>query len=268
MAVLPFHLFFLLLSLGLLYSFKSVDSVAFLVFFLPVMGLVYAFRSYARQRDLARSLERFSLQMAGSMITALDLKDNYTAQHSANVAQYSYDIARAYGLGDKECNLAHLAGLLHDLGKISVPDEILNSRRTLEDDEWAVVQAHTEAGQKILSNMTEFEDLARIVLHHHERYDGAGYPRGLSDESIPLLSRIVSVADCYSAMISARPYSGPRPPEVAMMELRDQRGRQFDPQVVGAFLEILEKADQAYRTGQQIDLDVQFQEVRFLRDIA
>ena len=265
--VLPFHLFFLAVSLGLLYSFSLLRSAGIVLFSLPVAGLVYAFRSYARQRELARSLERFSLQMAGSMITALDLKDDYTAQHSAAVAQYAYDIARAYGLSEKECNLAHLAGLLHDLGKISVPDEILNARRRLDDDEWEIVQAHTTAGQRILSNMSEFEDLGRVVLHHHERFDGNGYPHGLQGEEIPLLSRIVSVADCYSAMISSRPYSAKRPPEVAMMELRDQRGLQFDPQVVGVFLGILEKGDLAYRSAQHVDFHVQFQKVRFLRDI-
>ncbi|GAB4253403.1 MAG: hypothetical protein Kow00129_14420 [Thermoleophilia bacterium] len=265
---LPFHIFFLLISLALLYSFAHLGALMFGLLLLPVLGLVYAFRVFSRERDLARNLERFSLQIASSMITALDMKDNYTAQHSAAVANYSYDIARRMGLSSRERNLAHLAGLLHDLGKISVPDEVLNSRRRLEDDEWEIIQGHTSAGQRILSNMSEFEELACIVLHHHEHYDGRGYPHGLAGEEIPLISRIVSVADCYSAMVSDRPYAPRRSPGAAEAELRLMSGSQFDPAVVEKFLDLLAEANNDYRLGRQADFHVQFQKVRFLRDIV
>ncbi|MBU2601427.1 MAG: HD-GYP domain-containing protein [Actinobacteria bacterium] len=265
---LPFHAFFLALSLGLLFSFQDKGVLGFGLAFLPVLGLIYAFRTFARQREQARSLERFSFQIAASMITALDLKDNYTAQHSAAVAQYSFDTAQELGLLPKQCNLAHLAGLLHDLGKISVPDGILNSRECLDHEEWDVVRGHATAGQKIVSNMTEFEELGRVILHHHERYDGTGYPKGLSGEEIPLLSRIVAVADSYSAMVSARPYRSMRDSADAMEELRRGRGGQFDPVVAGAFLDVLARSSIEYRTADQVDFQVQFQKVRFLADIA
>jgi putative nucleotidyltransferase with HDIG domain len=265
---LPFHLFFLALSLILIYSFKSFRFPFPVLIFLPVLGLVYAIRSFANALELSHRLERFSLEMAAGMITALDLKDNYTAQHSAAVAQYSFDMAKAIGLSTRECNLAHLAGLLHDLGKISVPDDVLNFPGSLDKEQWAVVQDHSSAGQKILGNMAEFEELARVVLYHHERYDGTGYPEHLAGEGIPFLSRIVSVADCYSAMISDRPYRKKLPPEVAMKEILTQSGSQFDPLVASKFLAILEKSDEAYRRAEQVDFQMQFQRVRFLRDIS
>ncbi|MHB0979502.1 MAG: HD-GYP domain-containing protein [Thermoleophilia bacterium] len=265
---LPFHLFFLLLSLGLIYSFERVGPLGFGLFFLPVLGLIYAFRTFSNQRELARSLERFSLQITASMITALDLKDNYTAQHSAAVAQYAFDTASALGLPEKDRSVAHLAGLLHDLGKISVPDEILNSRERLGEDEWVVIQGHSAAGQNIVSNMNEFEELGRIIRHHHEHCDGRGYPDGLAGESIPMISRIVAVADSYSAMVSNRPYRDKRTPEAAIAELGDQSGIQFDPRVVAAFLKVLEGSTHEYRKAEQLDFRVQFQKVRFLREIA
>lgn len=269
---LPFHFFFVFMCVSLLYTVQgpgnTQDYRRGAIFLLPILGIIYAFRAYAQQSELNQRLERFSLQMAGSMITALDLKDNYTAQHSAAVAQYSYDIATELGLPPKECNLAHLAGLLHDLGKISVPDEVLNRRGELLETEWHILQDHCVAGQHILSDMDEFDELGDIVLYHHEHWDGGGYPKGLEGEDIPLLSRIVTVADCYSAMISDRPYHQARTPKVAMAELWDQRGRQFDPQLVDLFLHLLEAGDWEYRTAQHADFHVQTQKVRFLQDIA
>lgn len=265
---LPFTLFFLLLSLGLVYSFENQGRGVFVLLFLPVLGLVYAFRSFNRQRELTQSLERFSLQMAASMITALDLKDNYTARHSAAVAQYSFDLAGRLGLSPRRQHLARLAGLLHDLGKISVPDRVLNSRERLADEEWDIVRGHSVAGQRVLSNMHEFEELGLIVLHHHEHFDGAGYPHGLSGEEIPILSRIVAVADSYSAMVSDRPYRLRRSPEEAVTELQNARGTQFDPVIVNAFVEILKGESEQYRLSEQIDFRLQFQKVRFLGDFA
>ena len=115
--------------------------------------------------------------------------------------------------------------------------------------------------------MNEFEELATIVLYHHERYDGGGYPNRTCGEDIPLLSRIVSVADCYSAMISDRPYRSRLPWETARQEIPEQSGRQFDPKVAGMFLEVLETHDDHDRHADQVDFHVQFQKVRFLRDL-
>lgn len=265
---LLFQIFFLMLSLGLAYAFRSTGTLGFALLFLPVLGLVYAFRIYSREAQLAKRLERFSMQMAASMITALDLKDNYTARHSAAVAQYSFDISREMKLSKRECSMAHLAGLLHDLGKISIPDCVLRNTACLTDEEWTVIQDHPRAGQQILADMSEFDVLSQIVLHHHERFDGRGYPDGIAGGDIPLLSRIVSVADSYSAMITDRPYRMRREPAEAMAELRAGRDSQFDGEVVDAFLAVLEREGLQYQTAEHIDFHVEFQKVRFLRDLA
>ncbi len=265
---LVFQVFFVMLALGLAYAFRSTDTLGFALFFLPVLGLAYAFRIYSREAELAKRLERFSLQMAASMITALDLKDNYTARHSAQVAQYSFDISREMKLSRRECNMAHLAGLLHDLGKISVPDEVLGSRERLTEGEWEVMKNHPRASQQILADMSEFDELGQIVLHHHERCDGRGYPVGVAGADIPMLSRVVAVADSYSAMITDRPYHRRRDPQDAIAELVACRGTQFDPAATDAFLAVLEREGRAYQTAEHVDFHVEFQKVRFLRDLA
>jgi len=283
---LPFHLFFLLLSLGLIYLARIPDQgpAVFVLFFLPVLGLMYAFRSFQIQRELSANLERSFIQlersfmqMAASMITALDLKDDYTARHSAAVAQYSLDLAGKLGLEPRQRRLAHLAGLLHDLGKISVPDDVLKSRERLSDEAWSVIRDHSAAGQKILtghsvvgqgivSETSEVEEIGLFVLHHHEHYDGSGYPHGLSYDEIPLISRIVSVADSYSAMVVDRPYRERRPPQEAQAELARHSGTQFDPQVVVSFIAVLEAGTDEYRQAEGIDLLQQFEKARILRD--
>ena len=263
-----FHAFFLIVSLAFISAVDENLSELFILFFLPVLGLVYAFRMFTRERDLSVRLERFSLQMAASMVTALDLKDNYTARHSAAVAQYAFDIATAMGIPEHECYVAHLAGLLHDLGKIGIPDSILNSHSRLDDSEWRVVKSHSEAGRDILHNISEFGELAEIILYHHERYDGNGYPAQLAGEAIPLMSRIICVADSYSAMISNRPYSRRMTAKEAAEELERQSGLQFDPYIAGVFLGILNSRTEAYRMGRDVDFHVEFQKVRFLRNLV
>jgi HD-GYP domain-containing protein (c-di-GMP phosphodiesterase class II) len=265
----PYHVFFLAISIGLVHSFERSDTQEFYLALtaLPVAGLIYAFRKFNREKELVGSLERFSLQIASSMITALDLKDNYTAQHSAAVAQYSHDIARRIGLPEQLCGLAHISGLLHDLGKISVPDVILSGPQSLAEDDWKVVKAHPRAGRDILQNVTELNELGEVILHHHERYDGDGYPERLAGEQIPLLSRIVCIADSYSAMISDRPYRKRLTPEKAIENLSAEAGGQFDPQVLDAFLELLNEGGDTYRTSGATNFHIEFQKVQLLQQL-
>ncbi len=272
---LPFHFFFLALSLGLVWIYDRTQSLAaFALFLLPVLGLIYAFRAYAHQVELARTNaalalrnERLALQAVASQVTALDLKDNYTARHSAAVSQWSTDIAAEMHLSDQEVNLTQLASLLHDVGKIGVPDEVLNCPGKLDGVAWALVETHSQNGYKILSSIDQFRELAIVVLHHHEKFDGSGYPKGVAGAEIPLISRIICVADSYSAMVSDRPYRKRLSTEIAKAELRDKKGIQFDPQVVDCFLDILEKHDDRYQQGEAADFLVEFQKVKFLRDL-
>jgi putative nucleotidyltransferase with HDIG domain len=264
----PYHYFFLLLSVGFIIAYREAGALTHILFTAPLFGLIYAFRSLSRERELSKGLETFSLQIIGSMMTALDMKDNYTAQHSAAVAHYSYDIAHRLGMKESDCRLAHKAGLLHDLGKISVPDMVLNRLDALADRDWEVIKQHPEAGEEIVKNVTELRDLSEIILHHHERYDGTGYPGGLLSNTIPLMSRIVAVADAYSAMISDRPYRPRMSDKKAIDELMKGSGSQFDPDLVKIFVEILEREVQEYRLPGNTDFGLEFQKMRLLEEAS
>ncbi|WP_211230111.1 HD-GYP domain-containing protein [Desulfovirgula thermocuniculi] len=170
---------------------------------------------------------------------AIGARDPYTMGHCEKVAEYARLIAEAMGLGEKEISLAYICGIVHDVGKIGVPESILNKPGSLTKEEFAYITLHPEKGASILSHISWLEDVVPVVLAHHERYDGGGYPMGLKGEEIPLLSRILAVADAFDAMTSDRSYRKALPLPVAVQELKRHAGKQFDPQVVEAFLEII-----------------------------
>ena len=152
------------------------------------------------------------------------------------------------GLDDSEQQKAHLAGLVHDIGKIGLPG-LLEKAGPLTLEERRVMQRHSEIGERILVNVDTYSEIAQVVRHHHERIDGNGYPDGLTEPEIPLLSRIIAVADAYNAMTSNRPYREAMPSRVARMRLAQAVGSQFDTSVVAAFEAILATADEDYRLG-------------------
>ena len=141
------------------------------------------------------------------------------------------------GISGKRQNLTHLAGLVHDVGKIGIPDELLKTQVRLDAEGWAMIESHCVHGHRILGRIDQFGELAEVVLHHHERYDGNGYPHGLAGRNIPLESRIIAVADAYSAMISDRPYGPPLSTLIAEAELELRKGSQFDPELVESLRE-------------------------------
>lgn len=166
------------------------------------------------------------------LIAALEAKDLYTSGHSNRVADMSLDLARDMGLKRSELENVHIAAHLHDIGKMGVPEIILNKKEKLLPSEWAQVQMHSEIGYNILSKSKELANIAEIVLYHHERWDGSGYPRGLKMEKIPLGSRIIGVADAIDAMTSIRPYRQAMKWEACMQEIVINKGIQFDPVIV------------------------------------
>ena len=178
---------------------------------------------------------------ARSLAKAIDFRDRYTRGHSERVAEFSAGIARELGLTDDEVEIVQRAATLHDLGKIGVNDGVLRKPGRLSDDEFALIRAHAANGYEILKAAPSFEALLPGIRHHHERYDGRGYPDGLSGSGIPLLARILSVADSYDAMTTDRIYRKALPEEKARAELRDGAGTQFDPVIVEAMLRYLEK---------------------------
>jgi putative nucleotidyltransferase with HDIG domain len=234
-----------------LYSLRLV-----LVFFIPALAAQRLLLLYKQEKivsqDLAAANERLrraSLSFATALVATLDARDQYTAGHSAAVAIYARDIAQRMDLSEDEQDLVHLCGLVHDIGKIGLAAGLLEKPGPLTLDERRQMEQHSEIGERILRNVDDYSEIAGIVRAHHERIDGMGYPDGLPGDEIPLLARIISVADAYDAMTSDRPYRDALPSRVARMRLAQAVGTQFDTGVVAAFEAILATADENYRSG-------------------
>ena len=169
---------------------------------------------------------------------ALEAKDVYTSGHSQRVTEISVAIAEKMGLPKDSLEKIRLAGLVHDIGKIGVRESVLNKPGSLSEEEFEHVRLHSETGERILNPIVEDKEILRAVRHHHERYDGNGYPDGLKGERIPQMARIIAVADTFDAMTSERPYRKALTKEVACAEVERCRGTQFDPEAADAFLEV------------------------------
>src|SRR5262249_45353184 len=175
---------------------------------------------------------------AASLAKAVDARDTYTGSHSERVGDLAARVAKRVGLDQAQVELTRLAGSLHDLGKLAIPEEILRKPGALNDSEWLVLERHPQIGFRMLDSLG-VDPVADLVLHHHERWDGAGYPDALAGEAIPLGARIIFVADAYDAMTTDRVYRAKRSSGAALAELRRCAGTQFDPGVVAAFTEEL-----------------------------
>lgn len=188
-------------------------------------------------------------QTTAALVEAIDAKDNYTKGHSKRVAQYAVEIAKKAGKNPEECNEIHLVALLHDVGKIGIPDEIINKAGKLTDNENYIIQDHPIIGKEILDKISISPNLSLGASYHHERYDGNGYPFGLKGEEIPEVARIIAVADTYDAMASKRSYRDVMPQEVIRQEIEKGIGTQFDPIFAKIMLELID-ADTEYRMKQ------------------
>lgn len=209
------------------------------------------------QRDLHAEVERktkeiegLSLHVVHTLADAIDAKDAYTKGHSGRVADYSREIARRAGYSEKEQDEIYMMGLLHDVGKIGVPDAVINKPGKLTDEEFEKIKTHPGRGAKILENIEEMPQLAIGARWHHERFDGTGYPDGLSGDDIPEEARIIAVADAYDAMTSNRSYRGVIPQDVVKEELQKGSGTQFDPRFASIMLEIIDE-DTDYKLHEQ-----------------
>ena len=179
--------------------------------------------------------KEFQNNLILSIIHILEIHDTYTKGHSENVANISKVIAENLGYNEKEIQEVYWAGLVHDIGKIVISYEILNKPGTLNENEYKIIKSHPVHGHDVLSNTKNLKNIADIVLYHHERFDGNGYPEGLKEEEIPVFSRIISVADAYDAMTSNRSYKDPISKEMATKEINKNSGTQFDPKIVEVF---------------------------------
>ena len=189
--------------------------------------------------DKNQELERAYLDTIGILRQTVEAKDPYTRGHSDRVSEYSVLIGKKLGLPDSDIRTLKIGGLFHDIGKIGVPDSILQKDSKLTDDEYSQIKQHPNIGVHILSHAAIFQDILPIVEHHHEKFDGSGYPGKLAGEQIPFLARIAAVADSFDAMTSRRSYRDSLPMETVISEFERCRGTQFDPQLDDLFLDIL-----------------------------
>lgn len=194
----------------------------------------------AELKNTNEMLEKAYLESIQTLRYTVEAKDTYTRGHSDRVSEYSVLIGKHAGLSDNDLKNLQIGGLFHDVGKIGVPDAILQKESKLTDDEYSEIKNHPSIGAHILSTATIFKDMIPIVKHHHEKYDGTGYPGKLAGENIPYLARIAAIADSFDAMTSRRTYRDSLPIETVISEFRRCKGTQFDPKLTDVFLDILE----------------------------
>ena len=197
-----------------------------------------------KTRELTAQLERLdriSTQIVKALSGAIDAKDTYTNGHSTRVAEYAREIARRAGFSESAQNDIFMMGLLHDVGKIGISDAIINKPARLSDEEYAIIKTHSVIGETILKNIPEFPKLSIGTRWHHERYDGSGYPDGITGEAIPVEARIIAVADAYDAMTSKRSYRTNLPQHIVRDEVVRGKGTQFDPRFADIMLGMIDE---------------------------
>lgn len=185
------------------------------------------------------------LQTVTLLANAVEARDLYTGRHVERVRRYAIALARQLGWDDEALAILDFGSLLHDLGKISIPDALLNKAGPLSEEEWTLMRRHTEIGANLIAKVEHLRPAVPYVLFHHEHWDGSGYPKGLSGPEIPIEGRLMAVVDAFDALTTMRPYSRPRSPEEAIQRLRQGADKQFDPILVEAFQEIFERGDLA-----------------------
>jgi HD-GYP domain-containing protein (c-di-GMP phosphodiesterase class II) len=196
-------------------------------------------REYARDiAETYRRLQQTYLDTLDSLALAVEQRDNMTGGHSHRVAHYAGVLGETLGLSNETRRALNYGSALHDIGKIGIPDAILNKPGRLTEQEWLIMRRHPEIGARMVERVEFLQPAIPIILTHHERYDGQGYPRGLREEQIPLGSRIFQVADALDAIVSDRPYRRGQSLEAALVEIRHHAGSQFDPRVVEALEQV------------------------------
>lgn len=226
------------ISTAIAMLYDSARPYIVLIMIPPILMIDQALRRYYSLQEEAQN----TLKVLADII---DERDNYTFSHSVHVAAYAKRIAQHLNLHIDEVNFIETAGQVHDLGKIGIEDRILRKKSKLTEDEYSKIKQHPEIGYRLLKNLKPYKKGAEYVLYHHERFDGKGYPHGISGKSIPLGARILAVADSYDAMTTDRPYRKALSKSVAVAELQRCAGTQFDPDIVKAFIEVIENESTA-----------------------
>lgn len=273
--LLPSDATMLLLAGIIVYAEAHIGPMALFTIAALLFLYLWLYRELLTSQARAEELDSRTHQLATlqvgvltAMLRTLALRDHMTARHSAAVARYARELARAAGCSDEEVELVHTAGLLHDIGKFIFPDHILLADSRLTDEDWEIVKCHPFQGAKIVREVEGYGPVADIILGHHERVDGTGYPRGMKGEEIPLLARIISVCDTYDVMTARDSYREPVSPEAAIDELRRVSGKQLDARLVDIFVDLVSRGELGFRHGDDADFEAELQFDKRVRDYA
>lgn len=240
-------------ALAAAYERLGIGAMAFML--LLVAAFSYGTHLVVNARDRTRQYASLSWGVLSGLVRTLDQRDPHAARHSAAVAAFSRDIAKQVGLDEREQELAHTAGLLHDIGRFAFADRVLEPGHELTDDDWRLVQRHPEIGAELLPDLEVYGPIAEIVRAHHERVDGRGYPDGLAGDEIPEIARIVAVAEAYDTLTAADTYREQMTSFEALTELRRVAGTQLDGRYVEALAELLSGRGTDYRHADDADFD-------------
>ena len=219
---------------------SRIQQFTFLIGGLSLSVLVYGLYFASREKSLAKAREREATAVAAvtALVKALEARDPYTKGHSARVACLSHCLAKQLGYTDQEAEQIKLSAIMHDIGKIGIPDEVLLKPGKLTPEEYRVIQRHPALGAQILAHAESLKSIVPAVLHHHEQLNGKGYPDGLSGNEIPLSAQLISIADAYDAMTSTRPYRRSLSREIALAELRAGIGERWSGKLVETFAQM------------------------------
>jgi putative nucleotidyltransferase with HDIG domain len=260
--VLPSEFASAMLAVGVAFIYHQIGLAAIVLFglvlitFQDLVGRLLLSQQRAKELEVrGKQLASFQVGMLSALLRTLDLRDQMTARHSAAVARYSRAIAQRAGFSRQEEELVHSAALLHDIGKFILPDRILKANVPLTDEDWMLIKRHPQQGARIVSSLDGYGPVAEIILAHHERIDGKGYPRGLAGDDIPELARIISVSDTYDVMTARDSYRTPMSSQDAIRELRRVAGKQLDARFVEIFIELLEGQDVSFKHTEAADFE-------------
>jgi putative nucleotidyltransferase with HDIG domain len=256
-------------------AYTNLGYPALLGLVLVIVIFQYLAVALLRSEDRADQLEARSMHLASlqlgvlvTLVETLALRDRMTARHAAAVARYARALAREVGCSEAEQDVAHTAGLLHDIGKFALPDRVLRAE-VLSDDDWALIRRHPQDGATLVGRLDGYGPVADAILYHHERIDGGGYPAGLIGNEIPQLSRILAICSAYDTMTSRDSYRSPMTPQDALAELRRMAGRQFDGELVNHFVALIEREGPTmFGQGDEVDFESELAFERRARAIA
>jgi putative nucleotidyltransferase with HDIG domain len=263
--VLPSELAGAMLAVGVSFAYVEAGIAAVVLIAVVILVFQYLVGALLQSQDRADELELRYRQLAGfqvallsALVRTVDLRDRVTARHSAAVARYSREIAARAGLSPEDQEVVHTAGLLHDIGKFILPDSILKAGgRKLSDTESQELEKHPREGARLVSQVAGYQSVGEIILAHHERIDGRGYPRGLRGDEIPVLARIISVANVYDAMTARNASREPVGWREAVDHLRHVAGTELDPRFVETFVDVLENNGRAFRHAEDVDFETE-----------